>query len=340
LASSDDEEACECLKELKADVGKAIESLYMAVLEKKERDRNLIKALMRRACKTEVVKEGDVAPALCALLELVPDMAMDVPMVGKIVAEWIADLVGARHVHLERLTKGFEALAAEGEAAKLAAQVMVAVKEEHGEAVAVQLWTTSGLDLQAWLREGERTEEHLLEFAANQKVEFLFPLMACKKYLQQAFSSGEEAAAVTAWLRSNLSNELLMSGGCARAIMRALLKNFGGADKKLHADLGKYGAICAGLYGAETEEQMKLQLHLLYEVQLFCYESGFADGMLKRLFHAIYDFDMVLEETFNMWREDTDMSTPGKKHAVLHANQFLQWLAEAEEEEDEDDDEA
>jgi hypothetical protein len=48
----------------------------------------------------------------------------------------------------------------------------------------------------------------------------------------------------------------------------------------------------------------------------------------------------VLEDTFTLWKEDTSESV-GKRQAMLHANTFLQWLAEAllpstEEEEDSD----
>jgi hypothetical protein len=46
----------------------------------------------------------------------------------------------------------------------------------------------------------------------------------------------------------------------------------------------------------------------------------------------------VLEDTFTLWKEDTSESV-GKRQAMLHANTFLQWLAEAEEEEEDSDEE-
>ena len=64
------------------------------------------------------------------------------------------------------------------------------------------------------------------------------------------------------------------------------------------------------------------------EVQLFCSEAGFPSGLVKELFYAIYVNDIISEETFTAWKEDTT-ETVGKRQTMLHATAFFRWLDEA-----------
>ena len=50
----------------------------------------------------------------------------------------------------------------------------------------------------------------------------------------------------------------------------------------------------------------------------------------------LYKHDIVFEDAYDIWREDTDDDTPGKSKALFQVNDFLQWLGEADEEEDAD----
>jgi hypothetical protein len=54
--------------------------------------------------------------------------------------------------------------------------------------------------------------------------------------------------------------------------------------------------------------------------------------LLASVFQRLYDDDVVLEESFRQWREDTDDPTPGKLDALVQANRWLTWLDTAEEE--------
>merc|ERR1711865_93992 len=120
----------------------------------------------------------------------------------------------------------------------------------------------------------------------------------------------------------------------ARTLMRALLTLF--SNKADEAKFKKYGKVASELYGEDIVEMRVLQLQMVYEVQVFCHECDFEKDLVKRLFYALYECDIVVEDTFTMWKEDTENSEPGKRAALLHANAFLQWLATAEEEDDEE----
>jgi len=340
LACGDADEACECIKELQTNFEKAVEKIYTDVLEKKEKDRTMAVQLIHTAVVKGVVSAGQAVEALSALMGMMEEMEMDIPMMGAYVATFISDLAAADLIQLAQLQGAIQSIAEFGKAAKLAAKVLGKLKELEGVEKAREHWLKSGIDLKLCLNVEERDEQHLLEFVREQNLGWLYPLHASNEYLSKAFTEEQDPQTVLEWLQGNIEEQLLHSKQGASAVMRLMLHHFG--SEEAGTNLKKYGKILEKLYGSDTVEAKKCQLTLLFEVQLYCVESNFPEGMLRRLFHSLYDFDIVLEDTFNMWKEDTDETVDGKRTAVLHANSFLQWLAEAEEddedgEEEEDD---
>lgn len=338
LASGDIDEACGSLKSLKSHYQEAMVYIGTEMLEKKIHERELVGALMVAMCKAKVVKESDAAKAVVELFGLVEDMEMDIPKAGVYVAECAAVLVGSKCVSLADVKDGLQPLASTGKAANLAATMLVIIAESHKEACARELWEASEIDLTQWLPEGERDEEHTFAFATDNKVEWLYPFMGCKQHMHEAFAADQEPEAIIAWLKENVPKELLFSDAGARSIMRTLLRAFSPASEA--AKLRKYATIAEHFFNTvESKEMTRFQLQMVYEVQLFCNELDFdPKDLVKRLFHAVYEYDMVSEEAFSAWKDDTGDKTPGKMRALLQANAFIQWLAEAEEEEEDSDD--
>jgi hypothetical protein len=335
LASNDVEEACDSIKELKSDFDQVIEYIYMEVLEKKERERSAVSVLVVKALQTKVVQGAHVTAALGKLFAVVEDLEMDIPMVGTYVAVWVADVVANDLANLADLKGAFESLIDVGLAANVAAKVLNAVKDKVSEGRTRGLWEKSGLDMTSLLPAGDRDEERVAEFAVRNKVEWLYPLMGCKKYLNEVFSAQKESAAtVVEWLNSNVAKDMLFSAQGARMVMRALLSHFGEQAQKKQFE--KYAAVAFSLYGVTSDTMEKLQLQMVYEVQLFCHERNFEAGVVCRLFHLVYDCDIVTEDAFMLWKDDLDDATPGKRRTLLEANNFIQWLKEAEEEDEEE----
>mmetsp|Transcript_48966 Transcript_48966/g.121529 ORF Transcript_48966/g.121529 Transcript_48966/m.121529 type:complete len:95 (-) Transcript_48966:338-622(-) len=75
--------------------------------------------------------------------------------------------------------------------------------------------------------------------------------------------------------------------------------------------------------------------------QNYCVSANWPQGLTKSVFYKLYDCDIVFEEAFEFWREDTQDPTPGKTTALIHAREFIQWLEEAQEDgEDEEGEDA
>lgn len=302
--------------------------LYTEVLEKKAQQRELIGKLVVKGCTANVIPGADVAAALCELVEQLEDLEMDIPMMASYIASWAADVIGPGNASFSDF--GAALKLESGKGAKLFCKILVAVAKGSSEEHARGLWEASKLDLKQYMNEEDRGNES--GYAQDQGVGWLYPLLGCQQYLDKAFKDGADVKDVLDWLNANVSEPLLKSVMGARCLMRLLLANFAKPEQK--EGLKKYGKLAEDLYSTNT----KLQLAMIYEVQLFCNELNFEAGLVKRLFHEIYDYDLVTEDAFTLWKEDTDESTPGKRRALLDANAFLQWLAEAEEE-DEDDEE-
>jgi len=253
--------------------------------------------------------------------------------VATYIATWCSDLLCPGHMQWDGIKTTIEPMAETGRAAKVVAKILTAAAQSHGETAARALYESSGLNLKNLLHPEDRSDKEFVSFVSRSKLEFLTPFLGCQKYLAQALTSSEDLDAIVTWLKSNLATELLCSAAGARTIMRALLSHF--STKAQEANFKKYGKVPSLLYGEDTIEMRRLQLQMVYEVQVFCHECDFEKDLVKRLFYALYECDIVVEDTFTMWKEDTENSEPGKRAALLHANAFLQWLATAEEEDEE-----
>jgi hypothetical protein len=213
------------------------------------------------------------------------------------------------------------------------------VKAAIGAAGALALWEAGGFGqnrkLKAWVKPDDRTEDGFLAFVVKQDVEWLFPLMEARKFLNSSLEAGTPAAEISAWLKGNVDSAMLMSTAGARMVMRAILSRF--YTPKIQS-IEDYSSIASTLYGQDTDSELKQQqqLQILYEVQLFCHEQGFPKGLLPKIFQDVYEEDIVMEEIFTSWVDSTDESTPSKGKAVMQANPFLQWLEEAESDDDSD----
>lgn len=60
--------------------------------------------------------------------------------------------------------------------------------------------------------------------------------------------------------------------------------------------------------------------------------------MLLRWFTALYDLEVIEEESFLRWKEDLSDAYPGKGNALFQVNSYLTWLETTETDEEEEGD--
>jgi eIF4-gamma/eIF5/eIF2-epsilon len=77
---------------------------------------------------------------------------------------------------------------------------------------------------------------------------------------------------------------------------------------------------------------------LLYALQAFASNVGLMKGMMPNICMQLYQNDIVGEEAFFAWREDTiDRSTPGKEKALQQTAPFFDYLQQSDDEDEEED---
>lgn len=89
---------------------------------------------------------------------------------------------------------------------------------------------------------------------------------------------------------------------------------------------------------AFLHDKFDLQLVAIYALQVYCDSVRFPRGMLLRWFTALYELNVIHEDSFLRWKEDLSDAYPGKGNALFQVNSYLTWLEEAESEDDEDED--
>ena len=58
-------------------------------------------------------------------------------------------------------------------------------------------------------------------------------------------------------------------------------------------------------------------MHTIPYVQWWCHACVLSAGLLLRLFHLLYNCDVVEEEVYHSWKEDITQDFPGKEKALF-----------------------
>ena len=162
-------------------------------------------------------------------------------------------------------------------------------------------------------------------------------LAEIEAYLLQAMRATppESDGAIMEWvgerIEPNVPNVQL-----ARLVVRSLLEATCAetpSSTKLHAAIKDRAKLLRKfLQVGKESEQMTLMFNSLYEVQDYCARMDWPEKLMKKLFYQLYEADVILEEAFTVWREDTSDQGPNKMKALVQVNEFLQWLETTEEE--------
>lgn len=230
--------------------------------------------------------------------------------------------------------------------------VLQQMNRSIGKPALVELFNDSKVNLMNTLPETHRTKERMAEILADRNLSFLYPLLKLQGELQRQMANDPNPAHVFRWIMDNVEAACYTDPGFITALMTVLLKYItqestlgAGVDPTQIPDkalLDKEKALleryCPVLQKFLNDKR-DLQLVAIFALQVFCHSVHFPKGMLLRWFRALYDLNVILEDSFLSWKEDLSDAYPGKGDALFQVNTYLTWLEQAEsEDEDEDDD--
>ena len=298
------------------------------------------------------------------LLEFCEDEVCDVPHIGTYLASFVARALSEKALPAAYLGTAFAHLVeCETEsvsAVRLTLSVLQSLRDAHGGEAAQKAYAEAKLSPLSFMPKaqaegGQKAVAELLEgaglaccdptlvagvLAAQQqesdaKVEA--QLAEIEAYLLQAMRATppESDGAIMEWvgerIEPNVPNVRL-----ARLVVRSLLEatcEGTPSSTKLHTAITERAKLLRKfLQVGKESEQMTLMFNSLYEVQDYCARKDWPEKLVKKLFYQLYEADVILEEAFTVWREDTSDQGANKMKALVQVNEFLQWLETTEEE--------
>jgi translation initiation factor 4G len=216
----------------------------------------------------------------------------------------------------------------------------------NSEDTALAMFTESGVVLLDQLPPDMRTEHQLGQVLEEKKLTLLVPLLSIKTELRKQLAATEDKILPTRlqeWILSNVDEKYQEDPGFVFALMDAIIRhivesteNNCTADKENNEAEKERIRDFKPLLKTFLKASSHLQLSCIYALQVYCESKGFPKGLMLRWFMALYENDVIEEQSFLKWKEDVNDTYPGKGKALFQVNQWLTWLEEAESEEDED----
>ena len=157
-----------------------------------------------------------------------------------------------------------------------------------------------------------------------------------ESYLRKAFAEGASDDEIAAWLGYHAPKpaqgvKVTLAGVMMRTLLESAVEPRGGPGTSLFKDIDARKALLIGFAKHRTTEaeMLAMQAVFLFAAQQFCHDQDWPPGLITKLFYQLYNTDVVYEDAFGIWREDTTDRTPGKDKALIQASGFLAWLDEA-----------
>jgi len=303
------------------------------VLEKKDRDRQQMVPLFKDLYSNKVVTSDQFAKGFSKVIELVPDLIVDMPLSWKHVAVFIGNAIADGYLPLSFLDTSLDGLVNVGLGVGVAAPTAVEIIKIVGG----NRSDLSEKDLQKLLprffRPEHRNDTFISAFIKEKGLSDLFPAMLIQGQIEAKLKNKDSVDSILKWVDESATSPLPSGPTFARWLIRTVLNlgKAGGADEESKV-LEKYGKLLQRF----LKDSIPIQVACLFEIQLFWHGLGMPKGFMEPLFVALYDGDVFLEEAFKQWRDDEDDGTPGKTDALIQTRKWLEWLENAEEESDEE----
>lgn len=332
-----------------------VEGLVATALDRgAERDCRMAGSLLIRLHTEKKVTVDIVAQGLLGCVALLPDLKMDVPFAPKFFARLLSELHMAKPPLvdgslIQRVTTKASDEVESGLMATVAAEWLLHAQgqeKEGSDEFARVAYEGCLARLEGLLPKGKDR----LEFLEQHGLERLDLGLLNRRELEKLFNDDNTPADVATWCTKAIGTEDEASSSppvlvLCRSLMGCFLKYACGDGKTLATlpdDVEKYASALIKVLG----RNLKRQLAVLLEVQLFCHDKMvkeddvFPKQLINKLFMCLYDEDVVYEDAFMEWKDYTevDNGVPGKMEALFALNKWLQWLQEAEEEESSEED--
>ncbi|XP_033113712.1 eukaryotic translation initiation factor 4 gamma 3-like isoform X2 [Anneissia japonica] len=340
----DKKEAIQCVKELESP-SKMHLFVHVAIeetLERTDQARKDAGELLNELVNGKLITTASYNKGFEGILEFAEDMAIDIPLIWKYLAQIISPAISGGSMNLQNLVSLLEPIKAIGKSGHLLAEVLKAQVKEVGAALVSEKWAASGLQLQQFLNPGEDVKDFIerrdlgfLQSAppTSSSGMNLDTMQTELKYLLKDASNEE----VFQWIDRHFTKQKTLENDFIRALTTAVCESAihgEGPASRGDSELLKKRAPLLQKY-IDSKDNRELQA--LFAVQSLNNSLANPPGLLRILFDVLYDEDVICEETFYSWHANTDpRESEGKGVALKSVTSFFTWLREAEPDDDDE----
>eukprot|EP00177_Eucheuma_denticulatum_P008206 GFKZ01014936.1.p1 GENE.GFKZ01014936.1~~GFKZ01014936.1.p1 ORF type:complete len:1621 (+),score=250.80 GFKZ01014936.1:539-4864(+) len=302
--------------------------------------------------------------AFCSIIGLLSDLEMDNPRASEVIAKYIGALAGSGKFTGDQQTPTFgldfvkTAIVNMGDhkkAARLVVQVLsqlyknltASIPDELARQTAVKgALELLDIDLASMMNMWNpmKGSLNLRDMLKDYGVLFVLPTLPVELRLKEVLSSkptGEDVQKVLS--ESTLSSKDVRGAGFTKMVIRVTFDwLFMDPPDSIKTTFSKVvGAELVKCLGEPVP--LNVQMAALMAAQSFIvsnlnilppHKEGDSDKPGYFAFESLYESDLVEEDTFMKWKEDTTWSTRvgGKDKMIMQTTKFFQWLETAEEE--------
>ncbi|KAF7222561.1 eukaryotic translation initiation factor 4 gamma 1a isoform X4 [Nothobranchius furzeri] len=346
LHINDVKEALQCVAELNS-----ASLLYIFVrtgvestLERSTIAREHMGLLLHQLVKAETLPIKEYYKGLNEILEVAEDMAIDIPHIWLYLAEIITPMLHEGGIPMGQLFREIsKPLVPLGKAGVLLAQILKLLCKGMTHKKVGTLWREAELNWNDFLPK----DEDVNKFVTDQKVEFTTEDTEPKDVGKKKVLSGEELSKqlgrlfedkvgnqqIRDWIEANLDEQQTSTNQFVRALMTSVCQSVVICDTPYKVDGPQLSQRASLLQRYLCDEEKELQA--LYALQALMVHMEQPANLLRVFFDALYDEDVIKEDTFYKWESSKDAAEQkGKGVALKSVTGFFTWLREAEEESD------
>ncbi|XP_054839267.1 eukaryotic translation initiation factor 4 gamma 1 isoform X2 [Eublepharis macularius] len=295
----------------------------------------------------QLVKGGNLSKeqyykGLHEILEIGEDMEIDIPHIWLYLAEIITPILREGGIVMEELFREIaKPLVPIGKATTLLLEILGLLCKGMSHKKAGTLWREGGLSWKEFLPE----DQDINKFITEQKVEYtmgdssdapsrkeLTSEELCKQ-LEKLLKENADNQRIYDWIEANLSEQQVSSNMFVRALMTSVCHSAVVFENPYRMDTPVIKSRAKMLMKYVSDEHKELQA--LYALQALVVKLDQPANLLRMFFDALYDEDVIKEDTFYKWESSKDPAEQqGKGVALKSVTAFYTWLREAEDDSD------
>jgi len=174
---------------------------------------------------------------------------------------------------------------------------------------------------------GDMEEEEVKKFLTEKELLCIKPVPDLSNHVTTSLESGESPDTLLAHINKTVGPVSVSSLGpfVMKVAMAKVLADIDNASAALQPYLALFNRILS------EPLDLSMQKQCVFEAQLAWFAAGATKGVIKKVFIALHDTEIITPEAFMEWKEDTNQHKKSKMKSLLQTNSWLEEIKPVEE---------